>query len=135
RTEKWKRDPAKDAQRATELAPFLVALRRQSGSAGKGPGAKVQPVAKLAGDPGALDDFRWLVEEFKVSLFAQELGTTEPVSVVRLQRALEELGGGISASSLPQPVPLTPKGITPATTAKKTTPLKSLSSLDQLFRK
>ncbi|MEO6992268.1 MAG: DUF3418 domain-containing protein, partial [Lacunisphaera sp.] len=42
RTEKWKRDPAKDAQRATELAPFLVALRRQSGSAGKGPGAKVQ---------------------------------------------------------------------------------------------
>jgi len=27
-----------------------------------------------------------------VSLFAQELGTAEPVSVVRLQRALDESG-------------------------------------------
>ena len=35
------------------------------------------------------ETFRWLLEEYRVSLFAQELGTAEPVSVQRL-RALEE---------------------------------------------
>ena len=135
RTEKWKRDPGKDAQRAAELAPFVAAIRRQSGSAGKSAGEKVPPVGKMAGDSRALDDFRWLVEEFRVSLFAQELGTMEPVSVVRLQRALDELGGGIPVSSSALAASLSPKGITPATTARKTTPLKSLGALDQLFRK
>ncbi len=38
-----------------------------------------------------LDEFAWLVEEFRVSLFAQELGTTEPVSAQRLQRRLADL--------------------------------------------
>jgi len=37
-------------------------------------------------DP-ALERFRWLVEELRVSLFAQELGTTEPVSERRLEAA------------------------------------------------
>jgi ATP-dependent helicase HrpA len=32
-----------------------------------------------------LDAFRWLLEEFRVSLFAQELGTAAPVSSKRLQ--------------------------------------------------
>jgi ATP-dependent helicase HrpA len=30
------------------------------------------------------EKFRWMVEEFKVSLFAQELGTAQPVSPKRL---------------------------------------------------
>jgi ATP-dependent helicase HrpA len=37
----------------------------------------------------ALDDLRWLIEEFRVSLFAQELGTIEPVSAKRLDRRWE----------------------------------------------
>jgi ATP-dependent helicase HrpA len=135
RTEKWKRDPAKDAQRASELAPFVAAARRQSGSAAKSAGAKIPPVGKMSGETGASDDFRWLVEEFRVSLFAQELGTAEPVSVVRLQRALEELGGGIASSSSSAAAPTSAPGIAPAATARKTTPLKSLGALDQLFRK
>jgi ATP-dependent helicase HrpA len=94
----------------------------------------MRPVGKIAGDASAADDFRWLVEEFRVSLFAQELGTTEPVSVVRLQRALADLEGEIPTQPSPA-TPLSPKGIAPATTARKTTPLKSLGSLDQLFRK
>ena len=32
---------------------------------------------------------RWLLEEYRVSLFAQRLGTAEPVSLQRIQRALE----------------------------------------------
>ena len=31
---------------------------------------------------------RWLLEEFRVSLFAQHLGTAEPVSVQRITKAL-----------------------------------------------
>jgi ATP-dependent helicase HrpA len=30
--------------------------------------------------------YRWLLEEFRVSLFAQELGTAQPVSAIRLER-------------------------------------------------
>ena len=38
-----------------------------------------------------LREFRWQVEEFRVSVFAQELGTAHPVSPTRLDRALEEV--------------------------------------------
>jgi len=41
------------------------------------------------GSTAALDDARWLFEELRVSLFAQELGTAHKVSVARLQRMLE----------------------------------------------
>jgi ATP-dependent helicase HrpA len=39
-----------------------------------------------------LDAFRWLIEELRVSLFAQELKTPFPVSFKRLERAWQELG-------------------------------------------
>ena len=119
RADRWKRDPAKDAARAAELAPFAVAVRKLGAKSG---------------------DLRWLVEEFRVSLFAQELGTAEPVSAVRLERALEEMTDGRAASpfaaederrgteSAPYLKPA------PAT-SKKGAPLKSLGALDQLFRK
>jgi len=38
-----------------------------------------------------LDDYRWLLEELRVSLFAQTLGTRVPVSERRLQKAWQEL--------------------------------------------
>jgi ATP-dependent helicase HrpA len=37
----------------------------------------------------ALDDFRWLIEELKVSIFSQELGTAIPISPARLNKILE----------------------------------------------
>jgi ATP-dependent helicase HrpA len=37
-----------------------------------------------------LERFRWMVEEFRVSLFAQELGTSMKVSAQRLQKQLEK---------------------------------------------
>jgi ATP-dependent helicase HrpA len=128
RAERWKRDAAKDETRAKELAPFVAAVRQLGDQAG---------------------DFRWLVEEFRVSLFAQELGTAEPVSAVRLQRALAEInqggGGAAVAGEEKRGKPNSPKPATektesaprvkPATTAKKGAPLKSLGALDQLFRK
>ena len=50
-------------------------LAKQSG------GAKVR-------DP-QLEQFRWLLEELRVQLFAQELRTPAPVSVKRLQKMWE----------------------------------------------
>jgi ATP-dependent helicase HrpA len=131
RADRWKRDAAKDASRAAELAPFVTAVRRPTVAVGlprEGSGRKA-PSAVEAGE-----NLRWLVEEFRVSLFAQELGTAEPVSAVRLQRLMEEAGLGrtglVSGGTKEPARPV----ITPAST-RKTTPLKSLGALDQLFRK
>ena len=40
----------------------------------------------------ALDSFRWLVEEYRVSLFAQKLGTAQKVSEKRLADAWKNTG-------------------------------------------
>jgi ATP-dependent helicase HrpA len=42
-------------------------------------------------DPAALDELRWLIEELRVSLFAQELKTAESVSPKRLNKLIETL--------------------------------------------
>jgi ATP-dependent helicase HrpA len=39
----------------------------------------------------ALEEFRWLLEELRVSLFAQELKTPVPVSFKRVDRAWADL--------------------------------------------
>jgi ATP-dependent helicase HrpA len=41
-----------------------------------------------------LEDYRWLIEELRVSLFAQELKTPAPVSFKRLARAWEAIARG-----------------------------------------
>jgi len=38
-----------------------------------------------------LEEFRWLIEELRISLFAQELKTSQPVSVKRLEKKWQEL--------------------------------------------
>ena len=78
RLEKWRADPARDTAKLLELKPQeqrywrLVAERK-----------------------GAVDDrmleFRWLLEELRVSFFAQELRTPQPVSVKRLDKAWAQL--------------------------------------------
>ncbi|MBI2496773.1 MAG: ATP-dependent RNA helicase HrpA [Opitutae bacterium] len=144
RAERWKRDAAKDGARARELAPFVKAVRKFSGgqtSASAQRGEGTPPT----GREEAIESFRWLVEEFRVSLFAQELGTAEPVSAVRLERALQEMGRAnpSAAAKAMADRPDEPKGaarrddpprLMPAP-AKKGAPLKSLGSLDRLFRK
>jgi ATP-dependent helicase HrpA len=38
-----------------------------------------------------LETFRWMIEEFRVSLFAQELKTPYPISSKRLRKKLGEI--------------------------------------------
>lgn len=73
------------------------------------------------------------MEEFRVSLFAQELGTAEPVSVVRLERVLREMkktGGEVAARA--EATPAAPLPV--ALPAKGRTVLKSLDALGNLKR-
>jgi len=74
RIDKLRTDSGRDAQRMAELAPLLANYRR------------LLAQRKGERDP-RLDEFRWLLEELRVSLFAQELRTPMPVSVKRLQKA------------------------------------------------
>ena len=46
---------------------------------------------KLEGASKPLQDFRWLIEELRVSLFAQELKTPFPVSIKRLEKIWGDL--------------------------------------------
>jgi len=81
RLEKLRADPARDAQRMAELAPLEQAWRRQLASR-----------AKLGGPAGAeLEQFGWLLEELRVSLFAQELKTPVPVSPKRLAKLWQSM--------------------------------------------
>ena len=69
RAERARLNPAKDAEKAKHLLPFKEWRSRVA--------------------PQQSENFRWMLEEFRVSLFAQELGTKEPVSVQRLRAKLE----------------------------------------------
>jgi len=78
RLDKLRADPARDAQRAAELAPLELAWKRASLARAKQGGA--------AGAAAELEQFGWLLEELRVSLFAQELKTPVPVSPKRLAK-------------------------------------------------
>jgi len=74
RLDKLRGDPARDASRLSELRPLEQRYLRK--------------LAELKGAPHArLDEYRWLLEELRVSLFAQELRTPQPVSAKRLDKA------------------------------------------------
>jgi ATP-dependent helicase HrpA len=78
RAERASLNPAKDQERLRQLAPYIAALKQLEAKTGLSLEGRKQVAA-----------FRWMVEEFKVSLFAQELGTAIPVSPQRLDRQLE----------------------------------------------
>ncbi len=80
RLDKLRADVARDAKLMAEVRPLEQRYTRR--------------VAELKGVKDArLDDFRWQLEELRVSLFAQELRTPQPVSVKRLDKVWAQLTG------------------------------------------
>ncbi|AOJ01452.1 ATP-dependent RNA helicase HrpA [Burkholderia mayonis] len=78
RIDKLKADPARDARQFAELQPLAQHCQRA--------------VAQRGGVADArLAEFRWLLEELRISLFAQELRTPMPVSVKRLYKVWESM--------------------------------------------
>ena len=78
RLDKYQQDPARDSARMKIVHTQELRL--------------YQELAKRKGQPDArLFELRWLLEELRVSLFAQELKTAQPVSVKRLDAVWEQL--------------------------------------------
>ena len=78
RLDKLRADPARDAAKLAELRPQDQRFWRL--------------VAERKGIQDArLQEVRWLLEELRVSFFAQELRTPQPVSVKRLDKAWSQL--------------------------------------------
>ena len=75
RLDKLRADPAREARPTAELAPLETQWLREDGKQRKGGAVDPQ-----------LEQFRWLLEELRVQLFAQELRTPVPVSAKRLQK-------------------------------------------------
>ena len=79
RLDKYRADPKRDAERMTELRPQEQRYWRL--------------VAERKGvSDERMEEFRWLLEELRVSFFAQELKTPQPISVKRLEKAWGQLG-------------------------------------------
>ena len=74
RLDKLKTDPAKDRQRQNEITPHW---RRY-----------LQHLHRAPSD--ARDQYRWMIEELRISVFAQEVGTAYPVSGKRLDKQWAE---------------------------------------------
>jgi len=80
RLEKLRADPARDARCSAEFNPLWQAWLREDLKQRK------QGVADAQ-----LDQFRWLLEELRVSLYAQELRTPVPVSAKRLLKMWQSM--------------------------------------------
>ena len=77
RLDKLRVDPARDARLMSEWLQAAMPWQRALKSGAHG-------------DP-KMHEFRWMLEELRVSLFAQELKTPMPVSVKRLQKVWESM--------------------------------------------
>ncbi|WP_175720774.1 ATP-dependent RNA helicase HrpA [Burkholderia anthina] len=78
RIDKLKADPARDAKQSAELLPLVQQYQRAVSQRGGVADSR-------------LAEFRWLLEELRISLFAQELRTPMPVSVKRLHKVWESM--------------------------------------------
>ncbi len=78
RLDKARNDAARDARWLAEWQSVAKPWQREW-----------EKVRQRGGEDGFLQEFRWLLEELRVTLFAQELRTPTPVSVKRLQKMWE----------------------------------------------
>lgn len=83
RLDKLKANPARDAQLMAEYGPLWTNYERRA----------IQ-LAKMGAVDPQIDQFRWLLEELRVGLYAQELRTPVPVSTKRLQKQWEGIRNG-----------------------------------------
>jgi ATP-dependent helicase HrpA len=80
RLAKYPERAARDAKAAEQVTALWLRYRERDDR--NRPAGRQEP---------ALEDFRWLIEELRVSLFAQELKTPFPVSFKRVEKAWSDL--------------------------------------------
>ena len=79
RTERAATDPRKDTQKAELIEVYQDQLEKLAGETNS-PEREVQ-----------IEELRWMLEEYRVSVFAQELGTAHPISPKRLDKKIEQI--------------------------------------------
>ena len=84
RLDKVAADPARDRQRMRIVHELETEVNQLLDATPPGSG-------------GAVMQIRWLIEELRVSLFAQALGTPTPVSETRIRRLIAEARSSLSA--------------------------------------
>ncbi len=82
RVERGVVDLKKDRARQAQVTPFIEHLERLMQSMDAGTSTEKR---------AAVERFFWMIEEYKVSLFAQEVGTDGPVSAKRLKKLVGEI--------------------------------------------
>ncbi|MEO1062039.1 MAG: ATP-dependent RNA helicase HrpA [Actinomycetota bacterium] len=81
RVDRLRTAPRRDLEHVTELAGLMAEIDRAAASLPR----------ERAGE---IERIRWMVEELRVSTFAQQLGTAHPVSAKRIRRALADVVAG-----------------------------------------
>ena len=89
RLERARVAPDKDMTKAAQIEPYAFELARLEGERRKGGHGIVSPIS--AEKRAAVDELRWMIEEFKLALFAPEIKTAFPISAVRLARKIAEI--------------------------------------------
>jgi ATP-dependent helicase HrpA len=82
RVERAKHDPAKDKAKADQVSRFVHALENLDEEI-----TADTPLDKKTD----IEAYRWMVEEFKVSIFAPEVKTSHPISAKRLLAKLKAI--------------------------------------------
>ncbi len=72
RLERLRGNASRDVQLSMQISPFVAAYKK----------------LRAAHESSELEQFKWMIEEFRVSLFAQDLKTAIPVSSKRLSEQL-----------------------------------------------
>jgi ATP-dependent helicase HrpA len=98
RLERARLAPDKDKAKAAQVEPYAFELARLRSAPGRGPALGPGPAPKKEGQgitspikQAAIEELRWMIEEFKLALFAPEIKTAFPISAVRLARKIAEI--------------------------------------------
>jgi len=69
-------EPAKDLKRHASIAPIM---------------ARVNDKIEAHRETGEFDELKWMIEELRVSVFAQTLGTAMPISAKRVEKRIAQI--------------------------------------------
>jgi ATP-dependent helicase HrpA len=83
RLEKYGNDPERDAKHTQGIAELAKRFEE-----------RLEKQRKAGLDDPRLEEFRWAMEELRVSLFAQELKTPYPISYKRIEKMWNAIRGG-----------------------------------------
>jgi ATP-dependent helicase HrpA len=87
RLERGRIGPEKDKAKAAQFEPYAFELARLDTALKSGTQYPIPNSEKRL----AVEELRWMIEEFKLALFAPEIKAAFPISAVRLAKKIREI--------------------------------------------